>query len=283
VTDKSEKVILEDVVGQSIEHEGVLRLSGDVRDGAVITGKAGVHILGSVFGAQIFSDGDITIQGDIRGEGGTVVKAGKTLTAKNIENAAIVADTVVCDSIRKSRIHAYNVIEAVTGIGEVHSTQCRAGNRFSANVLGQAGGHETVVEVELADKNRVLRNLFTTEESIRVSTEELDRLQRVVQMVKLMGEKVRELDQAKQQELRAKLQRVVELQGILKSLEEQHLALSGELEAQTVSDNSYPVEVRGKAIRGVIIKIDGAMFELTESFSTGAGFYKRKRILVKVF
>lgn len=171
----------------NVVHEGVIRVSGDVLNNVLISGRAGVQIMGTVYAGKIFSDGDITIFGDITGRGeGTLVRAGRRLIVRSIVNAAVVADTIICQgSIKHSRVHAYNIIEAVAGEGEVAAAQVRAGNRFVSNALGAPGEKEVHIDVELADKNVVLRNIFAAEEELRGVRAELERLQRVVQVVKI--------------------------------------------------------------------------------------------------
>ncbi len=280
-----ERVITGDVDARTggVEHDGFVRISGDVRDGMTVSGKTGVQVMGHVLHGRIFSDGDITIFGDVKGEEGTLIRAGKRLIVRSVENAALVADAVICQgSLRRCRIHAYTLIEASSGEGEVAHVQCRTGDRFVANVLGAAGDHETVIDVEMAEKNRHLKKLLAAEEAIREANEELERLQRVVQMVKLMGEKVRALSEEKQRELREKLQRALELQARIRALEETRENCSAEIDRIVEGGEKHPVEVRKRVMRGVKVRIDGTDFELSESLGSGAVFYKRKRVVFRV-
>lgn len=269
----------------NLVHEGVIRIAGDVLNNILVSGRSGVWIGGNVYAGKIFSDGDITIAGDIAGRGeGTLIRAGKRLIVRSIVNAAVVADTIVCQgSIRHSRVHAYNIIEAVEGEGEVVAAQVRAGNRFVSNALGSPGEKEVHVDVELADKNVVLRNIFAIEEELRNAHAELERLQRVVQVVKLMGDRVRELDAEKQADLKEKLQRVVELQGRARELEARHAEFAGRLEGLADRLEYFPVEVRHRVQRGTVIRIDGSELEMPENLMSGAGFFKKKRVQFKSF
>lgn len=280
-----EKVVLTDVTAATgnVVFEGLVRISGDVRDGALVNGSAGVQVMGSVLSGRVFSDGDITVHGSVLGQTGTVLRAGRRLFVRDVENASLVADSIVCQgSVRKSRIQAHSIFEASAGEGEVSFSQCRAGNRFIANVLGAVGDHETVIEIDLAEKARVMKSLMSVEEEARAAGLELEKLQRVVQMVRLMGDKVRTLSEDMQRDLRQKLQRVVELQGVMKDCESRREKLSVILEELVEGDASPPVEVRQKVIRGVTIRIDGTQLEVAESIPSGAAFYKRKRVVFRL-
>lgn len=283
----ADKVVVGDADASTgnIVHEGMIRISGDVLNNILVSGRAGVQVMGSVYAGKIFSDGDITIFGDIAGRGeGTLIRAGRRLIVRSILNAAVVADTIVCQgSIKHSRVHAYNIIEAVAGTGEVVAAQVRAGNRFVSNTIGSPGEKDTLVDVELADKNVLLRNIFAIEEEQRNAHAELERLQRVVQVVKLMGDRVRELDAEKQAELKEKLKRVVELQGRIRELETRRAEFAGRLEGLAEKLEFYPVEVRQRVQRGTVIRIDGSELELPETILSGAGFFKKKRVQFKSF
>jgi uncharacterized protein len=281
-----ERVILEDISEKTghVLHDGLLRITGSIRDGMTVVGQAGIVMHGNVHRGKILSEKDIVISGNVLGEGETIIKAGGKLIVGNLFGADVVAHTIITSgAIRNCRIEAMDIIQAESEEDiEVSFSKVRVGNQVIANALGAVGDKETVVDVELAEKNRIVQDLVSVEEAIERDKVELEKLMRVVGMVRLMGEKVRTLNAEKQADLKRMLQRVMEIQDSLKERETRREDLNFLLDEIADPDKKYPVEVRKRVLRGVRIRIDGSELEMSESLASGACFYKKKRVVFKL-
>jgi hypothetical protein len=280
-----ERLVLGDVnrVTGNVAFDGFVRVSGDVTDGMFVSGLKGVQIMGSVRNGRVLSEADVTIFGDVIGGEETLISAKGRIIVRNVENATLVAESIVCNgSIRKSRLEAQSIIHADDGEGgEITFTRCRVGKKLIANILGASGDRETIIEVEQTEKSRIMKTLLAAEEELRAAQAEFEKLHRVVQMVKIMGEKVRTLSEEMQMDLKEKLRRVVELQEVMRMSEDRRSKLTMILEEMATKEVAEPVEVKKKVIRGVKITIDGATLEVPESLLHGAVFYKKKRVLFR--
>jgi uncharacterized protein (DUF342 family) len=163
----------------NIEFLGTVIINGDVEDGFLVKAAGNIEVNGTVEKARLESEGDIIVTQGITGKGEGVVKAGRSVWAKFIENAAVDSGdlVVVSDGIINSRVDAANRVLCQGKRAAIVGGLVRASEEINAKTLGSpVSGTETVLEVGLDPRLKTrLAGLTRQKENIRREFGELQR------------------------------------------------------------------------------------------------------------
>jgi uncharacterized protein (DUF342 family) len=143
---------------------GTVVVTGNVEDGFSVKAAGNIEVHGTVEKAELDAEGDIIVHQGITGRGSGVIRAGKTLAARFIENTVIEAgDAVIAsDGIINSRVDAGKRILCQGKRATIVGGRLRAGEEINAKVLGSStAGTETLCEVGADPKTKELIARFT--------------------------------------------------------------------------------------------------------------------------
>jgi uncharacterized protein (DUF342 family) len=138
---------------------GTVIVNGNVEDGFSVKAAGNIEVNGTVEKAELDAEGDIIVHQGITGKGSGIIRAGKTLAARFIENTVIEAgDTVIAsDGIINSRVDAGKRIICQGKRATIVGGRVRAGEEINAKVLGSpTSGTETICEVGEDPKTKEL-------------------------------------------------------------------------------------------------------------------------------
>jgi uncharacterized protein (DUF342 family) len=138
---------------------GTVMVNGNVEDGFSVKAAGNIEVSGTVEKAELDAEGDIIVHQGITGRGSGIIRAGKSLAARFIENTVIEAgETVIAsDGIINSRVDAGKRIICQGKRATIVGGRLRAGEEINAKVLGSpTAGTETSCEVGEDPKTKEL-------------------------------------------------------------------------------------------------------------------------------
>jgi uncharacterized protein (DUF342 family) len=129
---------------------GTVIVNGNVTDGFSVKAVGNIEINGTVEKADLDAEGDIIVHQGITGKGSGVVRAGKSVWAKFIENAVVDSGgmVVASDGLVNCHVDAYKSIVCYGKRAAIVGGRFRASEEINAKILGSpTGGAETICEV----------------------------------------------------------------------------------------------------------------------------------------
>jgi uncharacterized protein (DUF342 family) len=129
---------------------GTVIVNGNVTDGFSVKAAGNIEINGTVEKADLDAEGDIIVHQGVTGKGSGVIRAGKSVWARFIENAIVDAGSMVVasDGIVNCRVDAYKSIVCYGKRAAIVGGRFRASEEINAKILGSpTGGAETICEV----------------------------------------------------------------------------------------------------------------------------------------
>ena len=137
---------------------GTVIINGNVEDGFSVKAAGNIEVKGTVAKAELDAEGDIIIYQGINGKSGGLIRAGRSIWSRFIENAYVEAGNmvVVTDGIINSQVDAIRSIICQGKRANIMGGRLRAGEEINAKVLGNStSGTETVCEVGFDPKSKV--------------------------------------------------------------------------------------------------------------------------------
>jgi uncharacterized protein (DUF342 family) len=129
---------------------GTVMIKGNVEDGFSVKAAGNIEVNGTVAKAELEAEGDIIIHQGINGKSDGMIRAGKSIWARFIENAQVEAGNMVVasDGIINSQVDANARIICQGKRGQIMGGRLRASEEINAKVLGNStSGTETICEV----------------------------------------------------------------------------------------------------------------------------------------
>ncbi|WP_455383701.1 FapA family protein [Salinispira pacifica] len=128
---------------------GTVLVKGNVEDGFEVKAAGNIEVMGSVGKCNLDAEGDIIVHQGITGKSAGVIKAGKSVWSKFIENSRVEAGelVVVSDGIINSEVFANRRIICKGKRAAIVGGKLRASEEINAKTLGSVAGMETYVEV----------------------------------------------------------------------------------------------------------------------------------------
>jgi len=144
--------------GNIENYEGNLLIKGNVLTGFRVQATGDIEIRGVVEGAYVEAGGQITVVRGVNGMERGVLKAGKNVVVKYIENASVEAgENVTTECIINSTVTAGSGIYVDGKKGFISGGKVRAMKEIEAKIIGSDMGGDTTLEVGVnpADKERM--------------------------------------------------------------------------------------------------------------------------------
>ena len=122
----------------NIKFVGDVNIKGDVLSGFSVKAMGNIYVGGVVeAGSTVEAGGDLTVVKGILGDGTTVIRAGRCIFAKYIENATIfVRENLQTDCIVNGRIYCDGEVLIRSGRGNILGGRVWAAKRVSASAIG---------------------------------------------------------------------------------------------------------------------------------------------------
>jgi uncharacterized protein (DUF342 family) len=142
---------------------GTVLITGNVEDGFSVKASGNIEVNGGVAKAELDAEGDIIIHQGINGKSGGMIRAGRSIWARFIENANIESGNMVVasDGIINSHVDAQNRIICQGKRANIMGGRLRALEEINAKVLGNPTGTETICEVGLDPKSKAELEVLT--------------------------------------------------------------------------------------------------------------------------
>lgn len=235
-----------DISTGDIEFEGDVRVHGNVLAGYKITASGNVVVDGVVEGAEIIAGGNIILRRGIQGMSKGLLKADGNIVAMFIENARVCSGgNIDTDAILHSTVTARGSIEIHGKNGYLIGGTTRAGSILVAKYIGSEMGTTTVVGV--GTDPELLASIEKLKQQIKKSTQDKEKLQQFVTMLRKKQEIEGKLDAEKTLFLQKSLKSVILLDQSLKEMAEQCRKDS----EMVHEDSNARIKVTGSIYQGV--------------------------------
>ncbi|MDR0472553.1 MAG: FapA family protein [Treponema sp.] len=192
----------------NIDFLGTVVVNGNVEDGFVVRSAGNIEVHGTIGKSELIADGDIIVQQGIMGKGGGIVKAGRSIWARFIENSHIESGSmvIVTDGIINSQVDAYKYIICQGKRAHIVGGTLRASEEINAKTIGSpTSGTETICEVGIDPKNKIMLETYSQN---KISlTRELDEITRNVQNLVNIKQQRKSLPEDKENTLRELIER----------------------------------------------------------------------------
>jgi uncharacterized protein (DUF342 family) len=135
-----------------------------VEDGFSVKAAGNIEVDGTVEKAELDAEGDIIVHQGITGKNVGVVRAGRSIWARFIENAIVEAGNmvVVSDGIINSQVDAFKRIICQGKRAHIVGGRLRASEEINAKILGSpTSGTETICEVGFDPRSKQELDKFT--------------------------------------------------------------------------------------------------------------------------
>jgi uncharacterized protein (DUF342 family) len=200
---------------------GTVIINGNVEDGFSVKAAGNIEVNGTVEKAELDAEGDIIVHQGITGKSGGLVRAGRSIWARFIENAVVEAGNMVVasDGIINSQVNAFKRIICQGKRAHIVGGRLRASEEINAKILGSpTSGTETICEVGFDPKSKAeLDQLKLDKEAAERQIEEIQRNLQTLINIKKQRKSLPEDKEAYMRELMDKRQI---LMGDIKKAEE---------------------------------------------------------------
>jgi uncharacterized protein (DUF342 family) len=216
----------------NIDFLGSVIISGNVEDGFSVKAAGNIEIHGTVERASLQAVGDIAVYQGITGKGTALVRAGRSIWARFIENTIVKAGNmvVVSDGIVNSQVDAFQRIVVKGKRAHIVGGRLRATEEINADSIGSAAsGTETVCEVGY-DLKAKLRHDTLVEKKIALE-EELTTLQRELQTLINIQKQRKTLPAEKEIEMKEMIKKRQSLMTTIRNLSAEIQKLKDHLES----------------------------------------------------
>jgi uncharacterized protein (DUF342 family) len=143
---------------------GNVIITGNVEDGFSVKAAGNIEVNGTVEKAELDAEGDIIVHQGITGKNTGLVRAGRSIWARFIENAIVEAGNmvVVSDGIINSQVDAFKRIICQGKRAHIVGGRLRASEEINAKILGSpTSGTETICEVGFDPRSKQELDKFT--------------------------------------------------------------------------------------------------------------------------
>jgi uncharacterized protein (DUF342 family) len=201
---------------------GTVIINGNVEDGFSIKAAGNIEVKGTVAKAELDAEGDIIIYQGINGKGGGMIRAGKSIWSRFIENANLESGNMVVasDGIINSKVDAVKSIVCQGKRAHIMGGRLRAREEINAKVLGNpTSGTETICEVGFDPQSKVELERLIAERT--EAGKELDEIKLDIQTLINIKKQRKSLPEDKEIQLQELMDRRQELITIVKKAEQQ--------------------------------------------------------------
>lgn len=143
----------------NIDFPGTVMIKGSILDGFAVRAGGDINVGGVIAGARVAAKGSVNVTGGIVGHGKGTILAGRSITAKFIENARIEAreGVRVQKSILNSHVETLGLVEVLGKPGVVMGGLLRAGAGLHCRSIGSTA--ETPTRIHFGENFLVFHKL----------------------------------------------------------------------------------------------------------------------------
>ncbi len=230
----------------NIDFVGSVKINGDVREGFKIKASGDIEVGGNVGAADLESGGSVLIKKGFLGRNKGEIRARGDVNARFVENASIQANNVrVHEAIMHSQVTARDSIIVTGGKGLIVGGRVMAQHIIEANMIGSSLATKTYIEIGLEPE---LRKKFKSDrEELETVEDNLDKVNKSVDLLKEMKEKGIKLPQNKLEMFRKLKATKDELETRKAELEKE----IEELETQLTASDKAVIKVNNCIFPGV--------------------------------
>lgn len=242
---------------------GTVLVKGSVEDGFTVKAAGNIEVMGSVGKSNLDAEGDIIVHQGVAGRNSGVIKAGRNLWAKFIENARVEAGdlVVVSDGLMNCTVLADKKIICRGKRASIVGGQLKAVEEIDAKSLGSVAGSETVLEVGYDPKRKEkLASLEEQHEQFLEQFEDLKLNMGTIENLVKNGRKVSDERKAYYQDLKEKR---IALQEEIRSVSDEMQELRDYLGNLKVTGR---ISASGTVFPGVRVSIKDAFLEVRNEF-----------------
>jgi hypothetical protein len=205
-----------------IQHDGAVLIKGNVEPDCLVVANQNIEILGDVVSSQIKSlYGSVIVRGGIKGSSASV-SAGENIETQYIQNATVKAygNIIIHDNIIDAKIMAKNSIHMEKGTGKIEGGETEAGIEIIANLIGNPKKTTTFVKLTNFRQADLYSFLINYEKESAALSKQIEELEKIIQVIKILGSRVVDLPLEKKQELAMKVKLYNEMIEKRKKLDE---------------------------------------------------------------
>jgi uncharacterized protein (DUF342 family) len=242
---------------------GSVIVKGNVDDGFTVKAAGNIEVMGSVGKSVLDAEGDIIVHQGVAGKTTGVIRCGRSVWAKFIENARVEAGdlVVVSDGIIASTVLSDRKIICKGRRASIVGGRLRAVEEIDAKTLGSVAGSETVLEVGYDPKRKErLAAIEEQREEHRHQLEEITLNMSTIENLVRSGRTVPQEKKGYYQELKG---RKVEIAGENKKLDAEREEILSYLSDLRVSGK---ISASGTVFPGVKVGIKDAFLEVRNEF-----------------
>ena len=253
VTLEGDKIFISDVYDVPVDidnttgdisYEGNVVVHGNVRAGFSLKASGDITIMGVVEAANVEAGGTLTVSRGIQGMNKAVVKAGKDVITKFVENATVVCGgSLETDSLLHCSTSAGDKITVSGKNGLLVGGTARAGAIVSAKQIGNTMG--TVTNVYVGVDPALRKRVKELSAEISKANGDKVKLNQVISVLRKKMDIEGRLDPQKQEMLQKSMKNIILLEQSMKKMREEYEAgretLSENLDARVkIMDCIYP-------------------------------------------
>jgi uncharacterized protein (DUF342 family) len=250
----------------NILHLGTVIITGNVDDGFSVKATGNIEVHGTVGKAELDAEGDIIVNQGINGKGASIVRAGRSVWARFIENTQVEAGNMVsvADGIINSHVDASKRIVCQGKRAHIVGGKLRAAEEISAKILGSpVSGTETVLEVGFDPRSKSELEHFNNVKNS--SRKELEEVRRNLRTLINMKKEKKSLPEDKEEDMQDLIDRRDALMKDYKKAEEKISQIQQRLENLKVRGR---VSASSKVYPGVKILIRDAILDVRTEYKT---------------
>ncbi|MDR0586681.1 MAG: FapA family protein [Treponema sp.] len=207
---------------------GTVIITGNVEDGFSVKAAGNIEVDGTVEKAELDAEGDIIVHQGITGKSNGLVRAGRSIWARFIENAQVEAGSmvVVSDGIINSQVDAFKRIICQGKRAHIVGGRLRATEEINAKSLGSpTSGTETICEVGFDPKSKAQLDALATQKA--AMEKQLEEIQLNVQTLINIKKQRKSLPEDKEAYLSELMDKRQELSGDLQKNREETEKIQG--------------------------------------------------------
>lgn len=275
---QDELLIEKDIEEGDVQHIGNLSILGDVHPGRKVEATGNVTIYGNVENAKVLSlEGDVKIHGVVEGEL-SEVRAGKNVEVKVVKRRAKIkakGRIILHEEAWEAELNAREKILAPTA--RIAGGKACAEEEIEVRILGSPDRTPTEARLENFSQKELFEKMMTIEHDMRETLDRMQKLERTIELVKLLGERVKTLPPEKKMALAMEIKEYQNLRKRLQELQAQNEELT--MKAKTFSEKKRNIKVYDTVYPGVKVVIDSSSLVVNQTYKK-VNFYKSGIIIV---
>lgn len=175
--------------GGNVIFLGTVFVKGSVTDGFKVKAAGNIEVMGNVGKCELDAEGDIIVHQGINGKGEGIIRAGRGVWAKFIENSRVESGELVVasDGIINSFVDSNKYIICQGKRATIVGGHLRSAEEIRAKTFGSLSGSETILEVgydpkssaRMAEIDQLLTNLQSELDDVERNLATLENLKKI--------------------------------------------------------------------------------------------------------